>query len=91
MSDLGAAAEFPSVLDLVERGSSSPGEQETIQDWLSLSAELQAMVPHVSELIVSVIGGPQGWAEMNEAKRNIMTYGAVSLLAEAKRRATPIA
>ena len=83
-----ASKEFPTIKDLVNLiGPLGPTDRKTVDNWQTLSPQLQAMVPHVAELIVRGIGSEKTWAEMTEAERNIMNYTAIHLLAEAQKRA----
>ena len=81
---------FPSLDDLVRSAvpASRPAQQETVAKWLTLSPQLQSIVPHVAELTVTAMGGRDHWRDMTSAERNIFTYGIVALLAEAQKRAS---
>jgi hypothetical protein len=68
-------------------GPLDPASQDYVQDWISLTSELQAMVPHLAQLIVRSMGRLDTWQEFSEAERNIWGYTAASLLAEAHRLA----
>lgn len=81
--------EHPDIASLVSRADLSLTQRKTVDDWLSLSAEVQALVPHVAELMTVAIGNQRYWDEMSESERNIMRYSTVALLAEAQRRAGP--
>jgi len=80
--------EFPSIEALVNSSeTSNPWFREVVEEWHTLSPELQSMVPHIAQLIVEAMGGETAWSDRNEVERNIMSYTAVSLLAEAQKRA----
>jgi hypothetical protein len=79
---------FPPIEELAATvGPLDPVSQDHVRDWLSLTSELQAMVPHLAQLIVRSMGRPETWQEFSEAERNIWDYTAASLLAEARRLA----
>jgi hypothetical protein len=83
--------EFPTIDALVNSTAAlDPFDREIVKDWHSLSPELQALVPHVAQLIAEGIRGQSAWSDMNTAKRNITCYTAVALLAEARRRASQV-
>ena len=72
------AQEFPSIEVLVDSPEDlGPVDRERVQNWRTLSPELQAMVPHVAQLIVEGMGGERTWWDMTEAERNIMGYSLI--------------
>ena len=80
--------EFPKIDTLVNlTGPLDPFDHEVVENWHALSPELRAMVPYVAQLIAEGIGGQSAWSEMNASKRNVMSYSALALLAEARKRA----
>jgi hypothetical protein len=81
------STEFPAIEELINSADRGPYEQKIIEDWQTLSAELRVVAPHVAQLIVEGMGGITYWQKMTAAERNIMSYTAVALLAEAKKRA----
>jgi hypothetical protein len=80
---------FPSIEHLLASSSppTSPTQQEFIRDFQSLTPELQRVAPFVAELMTEGIASASAWAAMSAGERNIMIYGAVSLLAKARQRA----
>jgi hypothetical protein len=79
---------FPPIPQLAATvGPLDPMSRDYVNDWNSLTPELQAMVPHVGRLIAGAIGGPAFSERMRETERNFWGYTAAALLAEAHRLA----
>ena len=75
---------FPPIKDLADLiGPLDPLSRDYVDQWHSLSPELQAMVPYVGQLIAEGMGGAALWDGMSTAERNIMGYTATALLARA--------
>ncbi|HEY0312271.1 MAG TPA: hypothetical protein VGC56_07215 [Allosphingosinicella sp.] len=82
------SGEFPPIEALAGSNVAlDPYASRILEKWRTLSPELQQMVPHIAQLIVEGMGGSAAWRDMNGAKRNIMSYTAAALLAEARQRA----